>query len=369
MSGFELEHQSVSDKFERNQRAFQSSKDDSNRALLESLKHSSNIAQDLASLYSERPYVYARVMKQLTGVLGAARVRRLHTTVQENARQQAAAQRAELEKANRKSLHKAGTASAGSGGAGETSAASAEAGEKKFTIDFLGLKTDVQLSSENGTHSIECTEWNIPYLKSIKGMATISNADLTEVKLDATLDAKHLKDTKVKFGLKKVKGKWVPSGDFSTDVEIPGIDNLNVGFKFVKEGEVTTLEGSFATDATLFKSVTVGASGKVALNKGNTSIDGTLTAKGIGGGKAAAKTAGNLGGAAGGMKAPAVGGAPAAAGVQTGSKLNMGGTVNLVVTDGKFDAISGELKICGLGFVADPSSAVTFNLKHTGDDF
>ena len=370
MSGFELEHQSVSDKFERDQRAFQSSKDDSNRALLESLKHSSNIAQDLASLYSERPYVYARVMKQLTGVLGAARVRRLHTTVQDNARQQAAAQRAELEKANRKSLHKAGNSSVGSAGAGEVSGASAEAGEKEYNINFLGLSTKVKLSSENGTHSIECTDWNIPYLKSITGMATIANSDLSEIKLDATLEAKHLKNTKVKFGLKKIKGKFEPSGQFATGVEIPGLDSLSVDFKFAKEGETTSLEGSFATDATLFNSVTVGASGKVALNDGNTTIDGTLTAKGVAGAKTAAKAGGakadaGLGGAAAPMKA-AAGGAPGAA---AGSKLSMSGTVNLSVVDGKFDTISGELKASGLSFVADPKSTVTFNIKHTGDDF
>ena len=141
MSGFELEHRSVSDKFERNQQAFKSSKDDSNRALLESLKRSANIAQDLASLYSERPYVYARVMKQLSGVLGAARVRRLHTTVQDNARRMAEVQRAEAEKAAKKSLHKkSAAASNGSASAAKTAdTASVENGGKDYNIQFLGI--------------------------------------------------------------------------------------------------------------------------------------------------------------------------------------------------------------------------------------
>ncbi len=365
MSGFELEQQSVSDKFERNQRSFQASKEDSNRSLLESLKHSANIAQDLAALYSERPYVYARVMKQLTGVLGASRVRRLHTTVQENARQIAERQRAEAEKTNRKSLHKsaAGAAKQGQGGAALGTAPAA--GDSEYEISFLGLKTRVKLSSEDGTHSIECNDWNIPFLKSIQGKATIANADLTEVKFDAVLSAKYLREVKVMFDLKKQKGAFVPSGSFESTLEIPGLDGLNVGFKFANEGKTTSLEGSFATDATLFKSVTVGATGKVGLNDGNTSVEGTLSAKGKVGGKI---------GAALGEKMPAkpASGGAAAAGqgaAATGTNLVLSGTVKLNVTEGQFDSVSGELTAKGLGFLADPSSTITFGVKHTGEDF
>ncbi len=365
MSGFELEQQSVSDKFERNQRSFQASKEDSNRSLLESLKHSANIAQDLAALYSERPYVYARVMKQLTGVLGASRVRRLHTTVQENARQIAERQRAEAEKTNRKSLHKsaAGAAKQGQGGAALGTAPAA--GDSEYEISFLGLKTRVKLSSEDGTHSIECNDWNIPFLKSIQGKATIANADLTEVKLDAVLSAKYLKEVKVMFDLKKQKGAFVPSGSFESTLEIPGLDGLNVGFKFANEGKTTSLEGSFATDATLFKSVTVGATGKVGLNDGNTSVEGTLSAKGKVGGKIGAALGGKM------PAKPASGGAAAAGqgAAATGTNLVLSGTVKLNVTEGQFDSVSGELTAKGLGFLADPSSTITFGVKHTGDDF
>ena len=366
MSGFELEHRSVSDKFERNQQAFKSSKDDSNRALLESLKRSANIAQDLASLYSERPYVYARVMKQLSGVLGAARVRRLHTTVQDNARRMAEVQRAEAEKAAKKSLHKkSAAASNGSASAAKTAdTASVENGGKDYNIQFLGVSTKVKLSSENGTHAIECSEWNIPYLKSLRGSASITNAELSDIKLDATLEAKHLKSTQVHFELQKINGRFEPSGSFSTAVEIPGLDDLNVAFKFVKEGETTKLDGSFETDATLFKSVKVGASGKVALDQGNTSFEGTLSAKG----SAALKDGGaQKGGQDAAKKSDGPDAAPSAA--SAGTKLNMSGKVNLSVTDGKFDAVSGEITATGLGFVADPSSSVTLSVRHTGEDF
>ena len=364
MSGFELEHRGVSDKFERNQQAFKSSKDDSNRALLESLKRSANIAQDLASLYSERPYVYARVMKQLSGVLGAARVRRLHTTVQDNARRMAEVQRAEAEKTAKKSLHKKSVgASQGSVFSRQTTGnASVTDAGKDYNIQFLGVSTKVKVSSDNGTHAIECSEWNIPYLKSLRGSATIKNADLSEIKLDATLEAKHLKSTQVHFKLKKMNGRFEPTGSFSTAVEIPGLDDLNVAFKCTKAGETTKLEGRFATDATLFKSVKVGASGKVDLNQGNTSVEGTLSAKGMASSNAGVAQKGWL-------RAIRKLIVPQKAAASTGTNLNMRGTVNLSVTDGTFDAVSGEITATGFGFVADPSSSVTLSVRHTGEDF
>ena len=52
-------------------------------ALLQKLRHSSHIVEDLASLYTTHPYEYAKIMRQLRGPLGDAKVRRLNRLIQE----------------------------------------------------------------------------------------------------------------------------------------------------------------------------------------------------------------------------------------------------------------------------------------------
>ncbi|MBO4350797.1 MAG: hypothetical protein J6A01_07635, partial [Proteobacteria bacterium] len=82
MSGFELERQQtlarLSEKTEQNT---QSAQEDLSKGLLAQLKQSSDIAKDLAALYCDRPYVYARVMQQLGRVIGKTKVRKLHAEV------------------------------------------------------------------------------------------------------------------------------------------------------------------------------------------------------------------------------------------------------------------------------------------------
>ncbi len=353
MSEFELERHGLEGKLGKQDSGFV--KEDSNRALLESLKRSTNIAADLSALYQERPYVYARVMKQLTGVLGGSKVRRLHTTVQENARQAQVEAERELAQANRNSLHKkssSGRASANGGIAAGSSVAEGGSLEKELTL--FGVKTKVKYSSENGKHTIECDKWNIPFLKNITGSATVTNSKLSEINLRASLSTDLLKDTNVTLTLKDPKGtgQFKPLGGFSTSLEIPGIDDLKVGFNMTQDGASTVLKGQIATTARIFDTVDVSANGSVSIGE-STQIDTTLTAKG--------NTKRPGGGAAqSGM---------ASDGAMSGSGIGLSGTVTLSALDGEITSATGTLTAKGLNFVTDPSSEVTFKVSHTGDAF
>ena len=94
MSGFELERQSLSEKLTRvTEVSKRLTGDEMNRELLRNLQQSSDIVRDLWALYSDRPYVYARVMQQLGKVMGKAQLRKIHNDVL--ARSKAAAESAQ----------------------------------------------------------------------------------------------------------------------------------------------------------------------------------------------------------------------------------------------------------------------------------
>ena len=91
MSGFELQRQNAADKLAKVSEVAKSfSGEVLNRDLLTSLQQSGDIVKDLWALYSDRPYVYARVMQQLGKVMGKAQLRKIHNDV--IARAKAAAQ-------------------------------------------------------------------------------------------------------------------------------------------------------------------------------------------------------------------------------------------------------------------------------------
>ena len=82
MSGFELQRQNAADKLAKVSEVAKSfSGEELNRDLLTSLQQSGDIVKDLWALYSDRPYVYARVMQQLGKVMGKAQLRKIHNDV------------------------------------------------------------------------------------------------------------------------------------------------------------------------------------------------------------------------------------------------------------------------------------------------
>ena len=76
MSDFEFEKGRLQDNFIAASQAGLSAIDPG-RALLQKLRHSSHIVEDLASLYTTHPSEYAKIMRQLCGPLGLLKVRRL----------------------------------------------------------------------------------------------------------------------------------------------------------------------------------------------------------------------------------------------------------------------------------------------------
>ena len=71
ISGFELEHRSLKSGLSGiKETAVRATGETVNRELLSKLRQSGDIASDLMALYSDRPYMYARVMQQLGKVLG-----------------------------------------------------------------------------------------------------------------------------------------------------------------------------------------------------------------------------------------------------------------------------------------------------------
>ncbi len=87
MSGYELESQQLLQELpDLKQSTNKETTEEVNRALLKQLQQSKDIAYDLAVLLGQRPYMYARVMQRLNGVLGNPKVRTLHNMVQAKAR-------------------------------------------------------------------------------------------------------------------------------------------------------------------------------------------------------------------------------------------------------------------------------------------
>ena len=85
MSGYELESQQVlKDLPELKKSTSMETTEEQNKALLTQLQKSSDIARDLAVLYGDRPYMYARVMQQLCGVLGKLKVHNLRLQAMES---------------------------------------------------------------------------------------------------------------------------------------------------------------------------------------------------------------------------------------------------------------------------------------------
>ena len=158
MSGFELERQSLSEKLTRvTEVSKRLTCDEMNRELLRNLQQSSDIVRDLWALYSDRPYVYARVMQQLGKVMGKAQLRKIHNDVL--ARSKAAAESAQktLKPAQKPALKSSKAGSTPLKSDDKTGAKPEDEGEKEFTVNLpkLGLNNvKVKVASAEGQHRL-----------------------------------------------------------------------------------------------------------------------------------------------------------------------------------------------------------------------
>ncbi len=336
MSGLELEKKSLSEQLGQQAGKIQNQvTEDSNRALLEKFKHSSNIAQDLSNLYSERPYAYARVMKQLNGVLGASKVRRLHSTVQENARKsQASAQ--EHKQTLKKSLL-----------AADTTAPS----QSTYELSFMGRNITVDLSTSDSDRTISCNNLQVPFLKNLHMSATARGTSVSDVTLSASLDADFLESSNVSLTFRKNRqGKYEVSGnaDVATKVKIPGLEDIDVNFNFATGGQGGSMTATFDSATQMFGRVGGSASGSITLDGSGTQVNATVSLEGEAGE-----------GVSGVVDE----------GVIPTSNLHMSGSVTFNTDGTTVTDASGNVEITGLGFVTDPSAPLALSVAYDGNEF
>ncbi len=141
----------------------------SESGVIAKLRHSSNIVRDLAALYADRPYVYARVVQELGRKIGIAQVKRIHQQVlgkvkiaqaakdnraKEVSKKQAVEQKKNLEDVGKKALFKKAGGGAISiptfGGGGPTVAPKGEGGGSNAIEAFANSGTSYQLENLNG---------------------------------------------------------------------------------------------------------------------------------------------------------------------------------------------------------------------------
>ncbi|MBR4986168.1 MAG: hypothetical protein IKY83_10585 [Proteobacteria bacterium] len=386
MSGFELDRQRVAEKLPVLGEQAGQQTESLNKALLNSLKQSSDIAKDLAALYADRPYVYARVMKQLGGVLGGAKVRRLHADVL--ARTKAMKSQAEnTAKAGAKASLRA--SKGGSKGGGSTSATDVDTGAKKFKINLpqLGIRNkEVELKSENGTSQLECQDWNdSPFLKFVRGTVKVSGSEVSEVTLTAGLKASFLKEkSQAELKLTHRNGQFFPSGTIDADVIIPDVEGMSVSFNVAQAGQNATMRASVTGTAGLFShTLEATPTMEVSIGEENT-LDGSLEVTGsvskggnAGGASQGQKQGGGFLGSlkktfaglanmfskgAGGNKASE--GAPATVNV---TPMKFKGDIAVTSKEGEINSIIGNISASNLGFLATPEDEVALNVSYEGD--
>lgn len=329
MSGHMLDKQRLLDKLPlAKEQMSQMSSEEVSQALLSHLKQSQDIARDLAALYAERPYVYARVMQQLKAIMGGAKLRKLHSDVVErskHAQQEAAA--APVEKQALRSAD-ASKSKGSSSVAGEGPSEDVKPADKEYTISAFGKSATIKVKSEDGTHQVSCSDLGIPFLSSISGSATVANEEMSALEVKATLNAKHLEATHVSMKLTKASG-YKPSGSISTNLIVPGIEKLAVKFDVGQGGSELTATLSNAT--VIMGDVTSTLSGTIKLAD-NTTVDANLDISGASG------------------------------------DINYAGNVKVNSDAGGVTA-SGDMEVSGFKFVSNTSDPVKLAVSYSGSDF
>lgn len=393
MSGYELEHRVLEELPKVSDQLPQGWEDDITETLIAQLKQSDDIVRDMTDLFIDRPYVYARVLNRLEGIVGPQKVKALNSQVRKKAatmsRKPAGGGKEQTNSRVPVGFHSQKTQT----GDGNTL--------MRYTINVpqIGLNKTLELK-KNGTKGSVSLDWDLPYLTCTKGEVSIEREDLKQIVVSADLKAPYMEAPNLTFKLTKgSKGTYVPSGEFTTTVQIPGIDDLHAKFSFSKaEGRDAKLVGQFdqTSHPTLFESsIETTVSGTVTLGE-ETQFDGVLKVTNKSQSGAAAKEIGDKksgGKEAGAEKVAGKGKVPGGKDVQAkvpgkgqshgkpnqadkkeeesavAGPMRYSGTVNLKTVGGDLSGITGNLSVSNLGFLASPKDAVELRVAYDGEEF
>ena len=349
MSGFELQRQNAADKLAKVSEVAKSfSGEELNRDLLTSLQQSGDIVKDLWALYSDRPYVYARVMQQLGKVMGKAQLRKIHNDViarakaaaQEKMQQQLLqAQRPVLRSAKDGSLPvlKAGGKNDDANPEGDEKK---DEGEKEFVVNVpkLGLNNvKVSVSSAENTQSVSSEQLPVPFLKDINASVTFnSDKKVKTIEGSAQFDAALFGGGSASLKLSRVgeSSEYTPSVSFSNvTMSINGLDGLTASIG-LGEGDAK-VAGTISGSATILENVGVSANADVKTGGTDTSISGGLNVDG-GGGE---------------------------------GKMSFSGSVELNAQNGTISGTKGTLSLTNINKLADPNGTVELAVDYDGENF
>lgn len=349
MSGFELQRQNAADKLAKVSEAAKSfSGEELNRDLLTSLQQSGDIVKDLWALYSDRPYVYARVMQQLGKVMGKAQLRKIHNDV--IARAKAAAQdkmQQQLLQAQRPVLRSAKDGSLPvlkAGGKGDDADPEGDEkkdeGEKEFVVNVpkLGLNNvKVSVSSAENTQSVSSEQLPVPFLKNVKASVTFnSDKKVKTIEGSALFDAALFGGGSASLTLSRVgeSSEYTPSVSFSNvTMNINGLDGLTASIG-LGEGDAK-VAGTISGSATILENVGVSANADVKTGGTDTSISGGLNVD-SGGGE---------------------------------GKMSFSGSVELNAQNGTISGTKGKLSLTNINKLADPNGTVELAVDYDGENF
>ncbi len=367
MSGFELDRQVLADKLPAGKELLsQGGQEDVNRVLLSQLKQSSDIARDLASLYSDRPYVYARVMKQLGSVLGNAKVRKLHEEVKSKARALSARAAQSAKSVGKAALKD----SASMPGEATQNEGEVDGGAKEVTLNVpaLGIvNKKVKLEAESGAFGVECDGWGCPFLNLARAKAFMKGMELDRIELTAGLKGKFIKADGNNSGTVTVhhnSGQFTAEGSLNADLDIPGIEGLSGTFKVGQEGESAVVTAKINSEATMFNK-TLSVKSDVDVSVGEESgFSGTLTVNN-------SKTQGGEG-EGGGEKAavaPQKGGEGEGKEAAGSGPMAFTGTITVAAEASKITSMTGDITVSNLGFLANKEESIKLDVNYDGEGF
>ena len=362
MSGFELDRQQTLARLsEKTEQLTQNAQEDLSKGLLAQLKQSSDIAKDLAALYSDRPYVYARVMQQLSRVLGKTKVRKLHAEVTSRAHalHERATQAAKNE--TKRALRSTGNSVNDSNEKPGDGKKEFESKEVTVNIPVLGIvNKTIKVDKEDGAISVSSSDFNSKFIKSVSATGRASKGELEYVDLTAQIQGSFLESegNTGSIHIAHSNGVFTPSGSLSAKIKIPGLETAAA--TFTVGGANSALTATFAGEAQLFNNK-LGATTAInaSLGETGTELSGNLQVKNGTGGE----------GAAGGASDAGQTGGTDASGAQSSGPMQFSGTINVNASGDSLTGITGNLKISNLGFLANPGDSIDLSVAHDGQNF
>lgn len=382
MSGFELEHQEISAGLEKASKNL-GKRDELCRELIEELKKSADVEAELAKLYNDRPVVYARVMQHLTKVLSNEKLRKLHTSITKKSQSflnEASKSAEKVTKIANRAPNLGKTVAKASEAAltdlfTESGSSKSDAPKRKtisFSIPDLGIANiGLDILEGQGSVNFSCDGWGCPFLNMVSGTASISNMEIQQIKVQAGLKGKFLKEGGNNMATITVvheNGTYIPSGKLTADLDIPGIEGLSATFN-VGASENAKMTANVKGTARLFNNH-LECSPDMTITVGQeTEISGKIDVKGSTGGLGGDKTAGGAEGASPAAAAGAPGGEKEEAAAPASGPVNFDGSISIATKGGELSGVNGTISVSNLGFLANPEDSVKLSVGYNEGAF